>query len=84
MTAPRELPTPLAPLPPPPQSITSAIFQPVVQPAPSRPPLSAPIQVNFPQVVNHRRIRPTVYDGSPNQITSDNRLLGLQDCWERI
>jgi hypothetical protein len=35
-------PTPLAPLPPP-QNITSAIFQPVVQPAPSRPPLSGPI-----------------------------------------
>ena len=42
MTTPPK-PTPLAPLPPrplPPQNITSAIFQPVVQPAPSRPPLS--------------------------------------------
>ena len=38
-------PTPLVPLPPPPkppQNITSAIFQPVVQPALSRPPLSGP------------------------------------------
>src|SRR5271154_3580054 len=44
MTTPPK-PPPLAPLPPPPQppqNITSAIFQPVVQHAPSRPPLSGP------------------------------------------
>lgn len=82
MTTPTR-PTSLAPLP---QSITSAIFQ----PAPSRPPLSGPQVGRDPSKLpasckpQEGPGQPLVWMVPPNQITSDNRLLELQDCWERI